>query len=153
MAIIRSKRLFIRTIGPAAAGTLQASTPGVPDHLDPKAWTDVYTCPPGKRAILRSMQATLDSTPPGTEPVYVVVVWPYGTTVHWYWFVDHGSQIAVWRIHETWSPMLVLHSGDILSVANASIVNLHVSGSGHELPEVSQTARGSTPQEGTKSAR
>lgn len=128
MAIIRSRRLFATNITPGGLETLAG--PG-----DPR-YTSVYTCPAGYRTIFRTISATLTSTPPsGQEPIYAVNLMPHGVLVHWYWFVEHWGSVSQWRLSDTWNAMLVLHSGDALSIANASTSYLSVQGSGHLLPE------------------
>lgn len=133
MAIIRSRRLF--TVNVPAAAEVQA----LDEEINPLAWTPVYTCPSGFRAIMRTLTLVLNwQPPPGEESTASVQLVPPGLQIHWNWFLHHYSpETAVWDFEDTWNAMVVLHGGDRLEVANNSTVLLSCHGSGHLLPEQS----------------
>lgn len=157
MAVIRATQLFVYKCAPnAALDVLPAREPdpvlgdetrnsGVPGLLpqppDPRVYETVYTVPAGKRAILRSFQATLGAIPASTElePNYWVQIsggaLPGTYYVHWFWFVDHTGSQPLWQLTDSWEPMLVMHAGQRLAVQNVSTQFLSVIGSGHLLPE------------------
>lgn len=137
MAVIRAKRLWLANLPPTTASTKPVPTI---DSGGPRTIKKVYTCPPGKRAIIRTITCALTAVPAaGNEPTYQVVV--YSSTfgwclIHYFWFVDHSQEIAVWKLDDTWNGQLVLHAGDYIELRSQCPVQLDSSGSGHELNEL-----------------
>lgn len=141
MAVLRATQLFVYKCSPTRRD-VPVPVPPIgsprPDAPELQAAETVYTVPAGKRAIIRSFMATLGNVPPtGTEPNYWVQLSGPGLAstyyVHWFWFVDHAHQIGVWRLHDTWSPMLVMNEGQQLHVTNLSPQFLSIVAGGHLL--------------------
>lgn len=135
MAVLRTQFLFAAQLPPSSKVALRPSKTGIPDDVaDPRELTyqTVYTCPSGKRAIMRTLTGVLVNATPGYEPVYYVDHYtPQGPTrVHWFWFVNHLANVAQWQLSDTWNAQVVLNAGETLMVANLSVALLFVEGSG-----------------------
>lgn len=138
MAIIRSKRLFLTYVPPVPPPRDHVSTPDVGNDLTPRYAQDLYTCPAGYRAILRTTTMVLGSLPEaGAEPEANLAIrrddgyYPF----RWVRFVDYPESVATWVLTDAWDGMVVLHAGETFMCDNKSTVLLFVTGSGHELPE------------------
>lgn len=143
MAIIRAKQLWCGRAGPSL-NTLPAAAPGeetrLPGGLNPRVSTVFYTCPPGKRAIIRSFSVVLLNQPPtGEQSVAKLLLSPTPGSwyiVQWNWFVEHTQATAVWRFDWEWNGQMVLHAGQAVALENVSTVMMDTQGSGHELNEI-----------------
>lgn len=141
MAVIRAKRLWLMdSLGPTV-GAVPVTEVDEHGLIEERASTTLYTVPAGKRAILRHASFTLTATPAGgAEPTMNLklrdAVTNKNLIVYWFWFVEHGSNIAVWRLWTGWNGQLVMHAGDIISLSHTFAGTLHTSGSGHELNEL-----------------
>lgn len=136
MAVIRAKRLWAAVL-PAASleDSLRELEPAPQAPL-----TAVYTVPPGKRAIIRTMTlATEYIGTPGSEPttnVYIrspslgwILVWRY-------WWVRHENSLAEWQVTAAFNGQVVLHASDSIEISSNMATAQFAHGSGHELLEL-----------------
>lgn len=132
MAVIRASKLWLTEIPPS-------SVDGFDNPEENAVRTEVYTCPPGKKTIVRTATFILTSvTAAGQEPVVLLVHQPAGSTgwyyTYWFWFIEHLPNLANWRLMGQFSGQIVLNAGDKLAVENRSTVYMHTAGHGHVLP-------------------
>lgn len=98
MAVVRTRRLAIGTL----------SNPRSPELYG----VSVYTCPPGKRAILRDWRFLTDSPDLSANMAIILSVTPEGGFEHWVWAeLMDGVQLQ-WA----GNGQIVLHPGDNFTV-------------------------------------
>lgn len=135
MAVIRAKRLWLTSVPTGTTGATES------DETPEVRSTAVYTCPQGKRAIVRSMSFIHEADPVGgTEPIVRVFVQPPASpeTLVWrFTFLERTEAYATLLRSAYWNMQLVLHAGDLLRIAHTGPAGLAVQGSGHELAEIS----------------
>lgn len=139
MAVIRAKRLWLAGIPPNVFTDELAPQP---PEVGTQSW-GVYTVPPGKRAIVRSMTFQLPDPPAsGNHPSCAAWVqpagMPYQVRVFWGWFFEYtGPTTGQYRLWHHFNGQLVLHAGDLMSFSHTSTgQDMDVMGSGHELNEI-----------------
>lgn len=118
MAVLRANRLWTAALPPALTRPVVLPSP---DPKEPEAGglasaTYVYTCPTGKRAIIRTLTTVLQNIPPSSEEptvkYYIHDPAGWGWAFHYFWFVDHSKDIGVWILESNWSGQMVLNAGD-----------------------------------------
>lgn len=122
MAVLRATRLWTAQLMAGLVKPAQ-NQPGRPleeTHSGVRSTTAyVYTVPPGKKAIIRTITSVLNGIPPsGEEPTVKYYLEPFNTGAayefHYFWFVDHTTSTmeGVWRIESNWSGNITLNAGD-----------------------------------------
>lgn len=149
MAVLRSTRLWATSIFPSAqiVQTLPDGTdrprPAELSSGAPRAATTVFTCPAGKRAIIRTMQTTLNQSLPNTAgnghsfQMILRVSGGPALNVRWFWWweffpptSDNPNYWAHQILEDTWNGQLVMNPGDSIEMANLTPITLQQQATG-----------------------
>lgn len=148
MAVIRTKRLWNASLAPGGAPLSEPEADPAPMAVPPNAptadprWTTgvtVYTCPPGKRAIIRHVTGVVFGTVGSPAPAMQLRLKVNGPEWGFFFWSFAGVETGFMSTtYSFWTDlMVVIHAGEkvIASVASPNYIDCF--GSGHELPEVS----------------
>lgn len=147
MAVIRAKRLWA-ALCPESSGAITGdavaadlTVPGKSgDVREPGSQLVVYTCPSGKRAIIRTMTFYSAEMADGYYAAKLVTGAGF-FYIHCGWWHKMGDGVNAiqthWHASEVWSGQLVLHSGDSMVLeSTVPAPSFFGTGSGHELNEI-----------------
>ena len=136
MAVLRAHKLWMFNIAAAPAQDLPADPMNAPP--DPQSAAGVYSCPAGKRAIVRCItHVPSSSLPPGAQASLVMSVISVANQTlpfhRFWWQLDTGTGYR-FLAEDLWRGMLVLDAGEQVFINNYGTHSIVTHGSGMEMP-------------------